>query len=303
MSRKTGGDRAVALPFMRRGGIPFAIAILMLLAGPASGDELADAGRKILETHQKAVVTVKLVVKQTTSMTGMPTNQSESTNEVTGTVVDASGLIVLSLTEMDPSSYYSSMMSDMGEQYEGFKMESEFTDIKILRDDGTEIAAHVVLRDKDQDLAFVRPKEKLAKPLEWVDFSQSASPKVLDPVIALNRLGKLSGRAYSASIERIEAVVSRPRTFFIPGGQSSSSGLGSPAFTLDGKVVGIAAMRMVTGGKGAGSSMMSSRWDDMGMAIFIPAEDILETAKQAPMTPEETPEPEEEAKDVGSATP
>lgn len=256
---------------------------------PATADDVAEAGRKILEKHQKAVVTVRVVVKIQTSMSGTATNQDESTSEVTGTVVDASGLVVLSLTEMDPSSYYSNMMGGLSERFEGYKVESEFTDIKILRDDGTEIPAHIVLRDKDQDLAFIRPKEKLAKPLEWIDMTQSAKPQVLDPVITLNRLGKLAGRAYSASIERIEAVVSKPRTFFIPSGSVTNSALGSPGFTTDGKVVGIAAMRMLTGGKGAGMMMMGGGWDDYGMAIFVPAEDIVEAAKQAPLTPEEAP--------------
>ena len=41
-------------------------------------------------------------------------------------------------------------------------METEVNDIKILLEDGAEVPAEIVLRDKDLDLAFIRPKAKPA---------------------------------------------------------------------------------------------------------------------------------------------
>ena len=50
---------------------------------------------------------------------------------------------------------------------------------------------------------------------------------------------------------------------------------GSPAFTLEGKVLGVFVMRAVSG-QGSGSVR------DNVTSIIVPAEDILKAAKQAP---------------------
>src|SRR5271154_2655169 len=70
---------------------------------PAHADDLAKTGRDILAKSQGAVVTVKLAIKQSVSMGGRE-NKSESKTETTGTVVDSSGLTVVSLATTDPSS-------------------------------------------------------------------------------------------------------------------------------------------------------------------------------------------------------
>src|ERR1700690_2334388 len=70
---------------------------------PAEADDLAKSGRDILAKSQGAVVTVKLAIKQSVSMGGRE-NKSESKTETTGTIVDPSGLTVVSLATTDPSS-------------------------------------------------------------------------------------------------------------------------------------------------------------------------------------------------------
>ncbi len=166
---------------------------------------------------------------------------SENRQDLTGTVLDPSGLTVLALSACDPSEMYQRMMSEEAAKY---KLETEVTDIKILLDDGTEIPAEIVLRDKDLDLAFIRPKTKPASPMAAVDLSKSAPAQLLDEVITLNRLNSAAGRAYAASVERISAVIQKPRTFYIPDSTMTSTTLGSPAFALDGKLVGIFVMRV-----------------------------------------------------------
>src|SRR5208283_2305869 len=84
------------------------VSITLALAGamislPARADDLAKSGRDILAKSQGAVVTVKLAIKQSVSMGGRE-NKSESKTETTGTVVDPSGLTVVSLATTDPSS-------------------------------------------------------------------------------------------------------------------------------------------------------------------------------------------------------
>jgi S1-C subfamily serine protease len=172
-------------------------------------------------------------------------------------------------------------MSSMSEDDSKFKLETELSDLKILLEDGTEVPGEVVLRDRDLDLAFVRPKAKLKMELSPLDLSKSAKVDVLDQVIALNRLGNAAGRAYAASIERIAAVVERPRLFYVPETSFTTTALGAPAFTVDGKLVGLFVMRALKGRGGAGGGMMGVQPENIA-GIIVPAEDIQKAAKQVP---------------------
>ena len=266
--------------------ITFLAAALALasLTLPAQAEELAVKGREIFKQHQQAVVTVQAVLK--ISRGG---RSSENRQELTGTVMDASGLTVLALSACDPSEMYQRMMTEQGYQD---KLETEVTDLKILLADGAELPAEIVLRDKDLDLAFIRPKTKPATPMAAVDFTKSAPALLLDQVITLNRLNSAAGRAYSASVERISAVIQKPRTFYIPDSTMTATTLGSPAFGLDGNLVGVMVMRAVSSKGGGGRGMR----DNM-TSIILPAEDILKGAKQAPEAKGE-PEKKDEAKDT-----
>jgi hypothetical protein len=253
---------------------PILLALVLSLAGMATrcpADELAVKGRDIFNKNQQAVVTLQVVLKMSYSGAA---KANETRQEITGTVVDASGLTVLALSAADPSEMYQRMMAEQGSQY---KLEAEVTDLKILLADGTELPAEIVLRDKDLDLAFIRPKSKPASPMAAVDFGKSAPAQLLDEVITLNRLNSAAGRAYAASVERISAVVQKPRTFYIPDSTMTSTTLGSPAFSLDGKIVGLMVMRAVNA-KGGGSR----NYRENMTSIILPAEDILKGAKQAP---------------------
>lgn len=244
------------------------VAALLLSLSPASrADEVSEKGRELFKKHQRAVVTVQLVQKVTTGRGG---EAQENKSDVTGTVVDPSGLTVLALSMTDPTEMYRRMLGDR------YKAELEVSDVKILLDDGAEIAAEIVLRDKDLDLAFIRPKAKLATPMAAIDLTKASPAQVLDTVVTLNRLGRAAGRAYSASVERISAVVQRPRTFYIPDSTMTGTALGSPAFALDGNVVGILVMRTISAGGTAASR------SDNATSIILPAEDVLKAAKQAP---------------------
>jgi hypothetical protein len=188
---------------------------------------------------------------------------------------------VLALSSCEPGDMMQKLM-DQNSDEDGakFKVETELSDIKLLLDDGTEMPADIVLRDKDLDLAFVRPKTKPASPMSALDLKKSAKAEVLDQVITLNRLGQVAGRAYAASVERISAVVQKPRLFYVPGSDATATTLGSPALLPDGSVVGIFVMRSINE-KSGGMEMFGARPEGM-TSIILPAEDILKAAKQAP---------------------
>ncbi|HWY78532.1 MAG TPA: hypothetical protein VN281_23155, partial [Verrucomicrobiae bacterium] len=158
-------------------------------------DEVADKGKDIFSKNQHAVVTIEVVQKM--SARG---RSSEVKQEITGTVLDSSGLTVIALSSCDPTELYRRVMPD-----EPSRAETEISDLKILLDDGTELSSEIVLRDKDLDLAFVRPKTKPVASMPAVDFSKSGSAQILDQVVTLNRLNPAASRAYGASVERITA--------------------------------------------------------------------------------------------------
>ena len=260
---------------------------LAMLAGAAHADELADAARGLVAANKDAVVTIKLVIESRYSMQGGGSQTDESKTEITGTVIDPSGLVVVSLFTTDPTS----AMQNMGAEDMGFSIETEIKSADILTPEGDEIAAEVVLRDKDLDLAFLRPKEKVETPFKALDLAKAGAPAQLDPVVAISRLGRVANRAHGALLDRIEAVVEKPRTFYVPaGGGMNQNSLGAPVFTMDGNVAGIMVLRTIRSG-GGGMSMMRGGGDNMVM-IVMPCADVLEVAQQAP---EHAPETEEEA--------
>ncbi len=259
--------------------------ISWLLTAQVFADELADKGRAVFKQYQHTVVTVSIVLKSKISVGGMGGQSNEARQEVTGTVLDSSGLIVLALSATDPGQLMQTFLAgaEGGDGAEGdtkFKMETELSDVKVLLDDGTEVPAEVVLRDKDLDLAYIKPKNKLAAPMEALDFSKAGRVEILDQIVALNRLGNAAGRAYAASLDRISAVVERPRLFYVPAGGVASATLGSPAFSLDGKPLGIFVMRTMKS-RGGGLGMFSFQPDSL-TAVIVPAQDILKGAKQVP---------------------
>jgi S1-C subfamily serine protease len=171
------------------------------------------------------------------------------------------------------------MMSGMSEDDSKSVVNSELSDIKLLREDGSEVPADIVLRDKDLDLAFIRPKTRPSTPMAALDLGQAGTAQILDQVISLNRLGEAAGRSYAASVERVSAIARKPRLFYLPSGESSVT-MGAPVFTADGKVLGIFVMRSINR-KSSFMDMLSSRSDAL-TPIILPGTDILKAARQAP---------------------
>jgi hypothetical protein len=271
-----------------------ALTILPFCLPARAADDPSVAARRILAANKDAVVTVKLVIQSRVSFGGRD-QKSESRTEAIGTVIDPSGLTVLSLSSIDPSKTLTDMVrarTARSGQHVDFSIDCEVSQADIILADGTEIPAAVVLRDKDLDLAFLRPKDKPAQPLVAVDLSADVKPLLLDTVVCLNRLGQVANRVCAVSIERINAMVDHPRPFYVLGVGQGTSGIGGPIFALDGKPLGLLLLRsMAPESEGNLGSMFSSS-EALGiMPIVVPATDIRDGAKQAMTKPAEEPKP------------
>ncbi len=261
--------------------IGLAIGVLLILSAAAvSADEIGTSGRQVITKWQSAVVTVQVVVKTTMSMGSDMSDKKEDKVECTGAVINPSGLTVVALSAVNPAEAVSRIYRDMSDM----KIASDITDVKLLLPDGQSLPAAIVLRDKDLDLAFIRPKQKPASPLASVDLSKASAPQALDETITLYRLGTVGSRAIAACVDRVQAVIEKPRTLYSQGLDTMAASLGAPVFAMDGNPIGILIMRTLPSGASSSSSWSSGIGGTGMMYVVLPAGDVAEAAKQAPMT-------------------
>ncbi len=237
--------------------IVLVLSVVAIAGFVTAAQPISTAARKLYETHQDSVVFVSAVAKMEISARGKTANR-ELKREAIGTIIDASGLTVLSYSNLDPSGALSSQ----------FSVKAEFADVKIRLADGTEVPAKIVLKDTDLDLAFVMPDADSdeAEDVEFkpLDLGNNVQPKILDEVISLGRLGNNLSRQPVVFIGRIAAIVKKPRDFYL----TTRAAMGGPLFSSDGKLIGI-AVRRITNGRPSGT------------IVVLPAGDIQEVAAQA----------------------
>jgi hypothetical protein len=258
---------------------------LMLLLAAATGaraDELAGAARGLVERHADAVVILRLVISERFSMAGFGGEDSESVQEVPGVVIQPDGLIVTALSATDPGAMYSGLFDMFGEE-DGMSIETQISRVEILRSDGSEVPASVVLRDKDLDLAFLRPNSAPESPWPHIALDGDAVPQPFEHVIVPYRLGKVAQRACTASITRVLATLQKPRMLHL----LEVAPTGTAAFTADGRLVGVVVMRQIAETGGASdfsiASMSSMIAGPTNMAfVVVPAAQVRESASQAP---------------------
>jgi hypothetical protein len=245
-------------------------AIISLFFSTASFAQVEEDARKIIDANKEAVVSAQLVIEAKMTYQGQ-SEKAEHKVTASGTIIDPSGLMVSSLWETNPGSYAEDALGDKGYNYS-----TEIKDIRIRLTDGTEIPADIVLRDPDLDLIFMKPKSKSDKPFPYVDLSKASSPQVLDQVIVLSRLGPIVNHSLGACIDRIQSVVSKPRTFYIVNSNIHDY-LGVPAFTIDGKCSGILLTRSTKHGPDDDESD--------SYTIILPCSTVLNAAQQAMKVP------------------
>ncbi len=261
---------------------------LLLCAGsslpaPVAAQDNRSAARDLVKKWQEAVVNVRVVLKTRMSMGGREMQASDDPVDTVGTVIDPSGLTVLSLGSLNPGGMMSKLMGSMGGGGNGqpsVEITTEPTEVKIRLANGRELPAKIVLRDEDLDLAFLRPTTKPETPLVSLDLTDAAKPALLDQVLVISRLGRVGGWTAGAAIYDVGAIIEKPRTFYVLA--DGGSVMGTPAFLTSGKVVGLLTLRQIEPGRASMASMLGGS-ESMGMlGVILPAADVLEIARQAP---------------------
>lgn len=254
------------------------LCIALLVTAPASqAQDQRDAMRAVAKKWQDAVVNVRVSLKVRMSMGGREVQSMDDTVEAVATVIDPSGLTVMSLSSLDPGRMMSRIMG-AGQGGEKMSIVSEPTDVRIRLADGKELPAAIVLRDQDLDLAFIRPTTKPAAPLTAINLADAGAPSTLEDLVVLGRLGRVGGFAPSALVYGVGAIMEKPRTFFVLNGPA---GTGMPAFQASGKIVGLLTIRQVDPGRMSMFSMMGGAEGAGVIAVVLPAADVREIAAQA----------------------
>lgn len=267
---------------MRVRAVAAAVGLVLLL--PAASGAQTDAraaARELVRKWQDAIVNVRVTLKLRMSMGGREMNASDDSADTVGTVIDPSGLTVLSLGSLNPGAMMNKIIGAASQGNDRPQLSSEPTDVKMRIPDGREVAAKIVLRDEDLDLAFLMPTAKLEKPLVAIDLTNATKPSLLDEVVVLSRLGRVGGWAPAAALHNIGAIIEKPRTFFVTDASGSGSSMGTPAFLPNGKLVGLMTLRSIDPGRPGMLAMMGNS-EGLGLLpVILPAEDVLEIAKQA----------------------
>ena len=184
--------------------------------------------------------------------------------EALGTIIAEDGLTVLSLNKVDPTANILSRIRSPGAS-----VNVNYTEVMILMQDGTEVPAKLLLKDSDLDLAFVLPIEERKNEFKDVVFSRvpkQASeddlPVILDEVVSIGKLRKTLYRQSTLRRGWVNAVIEKPRTYFVIENTSP----GTPVFNSMGNWLGVVVYKMVSG-----------RPSEI---VTLPATDILEIAEQ-----------------------
>jgi hypothetical protein len=257
------------------------IAIAGRPAAVVADESIPALARKVFDAHKESIVKVTGVAQIRLSAPARPgLNLPEREDKVRAdaTVVDANGLVVTSLSAIDPSRLIDGREgnSPMGP----IKVDAAATlkELEIILGDGTEIPATLVFKDADLDLAFVRPKadapEAKGVTFDPIDLADAGSSQVADYTVSVTRLEDLFNNAAAMMPGQLSAVIERPRPFYL----GTNVVRGCPMFTLDGKLLGIGVVRL-------------SKAQGQGMAL-VPAAEVLKVMAQIPAAEAAAPVPE-----------
>ena len=236
------------------------LASLAFTAAPRQGladESVPSLGRKIFHQHKDAIVRVTGVaaIRMTaTNRPGMNLPEREEKVKAEGTIIDSSGLIVLSLSAIDPSRLVDGREGNLPSGPIKVEASATLKELEIVLGDGTEIPATMVFKDTDLDLAFVAP----------VNLADSGQSEVADYTVSLTQLDDLFNNHPAMLPGQISAVIQRPRPLYL----GTNVVRGCPMFSLNGKLLGIGTLRL-------------SKTQGQGQAI-VPASEVQKLVEQIP---------------------
>lgn len=259
----------------------------------AATPEIREAGRKLSQTHHDSVVWLSVLAKTSMDAEGnvpaevrmaLANQSSEGKSEVTGTLIDSTGLIVTTLSGLDKASLLNGQTVPTGMGEIKLKATGEIKEIKVIASDGSEIPADLVLKDEDLGIAFVKirsnSEEAKGVNFKFIDLADSAPGEALDDCITLGRLDESLDRTPCILAGEIIAKAEKPRLTY----RIDDESVGCPVFLANGKLLGISVIPKT-------KKLADSSGQMQINPIILPAADIAKIAAQAKAAPATTPVP------------
>lgn len=248
--------------------ITFSFLLLLTLLGPAlfakATPSTTEVWRKLLKDRPDCVTWVSATVKVEINTGGRSYPPREEKLEALGTILTDEGLVALSLTKVDPTASILSRMRSPGST-----VNVNYSEVNVLMPDGSEVPARLILKDSDLDLAFLLPltgKNEGGEEVTFQSVPDAASSARVEPLDEVVTFGKLSRNLYRQSSllpGRVNAVIRKPRDYYV----IDRSIPGSPVFDDAGKWLGVCVYKMASGRPTT--------------LVTLPASDVLEIAEQA----------------------
>jgi len=235
-----------------------------------------------LAAEAEALVTVRFVLN--VSMEGAGADQ-EFEGETTCLTIDPEGLILCSSTEL--GGYVGLMGRLMGS--DAGSVSSAAKEIEILPGDGGEgLAARLLVRDSDRDLAWLQLETEPETPLPFLDLSRVAELGLGGEFYLVRRMDKFFGRVPLVEEGTIGAVTEKPRHLLVPS-RALAGGFGLPIFDADGGVVGVTVVQLPgaddqLAGLLGGSMMFLStavQLQDMVGGLVLPTSEVIRATELA----------------------
>jgi S1-C subfamily serine protease len=197
-------------------------------AGVVASAHAADAApfSKLVEMHGQALVTVKFIPQR-------PDGQKGSEVETPGIMISADGLVLCANSRIGGNPMGGPGITP--------------TDIEIVFGEATDgLAAEVVGRDTELDLAWVKITADLPEPPAFIDLNKSTRPAIGDHVYALRLMDRFYGRIPFVKPYQISALPTKPRDLIAPTvvWMTDSDYVGTPTFTADGELVGMLIVQL-----------------------------------------------------------
>jgi len=237
--------------------ITFVFLLFCLAATSAWSDPIAESAREVSERSQDALVSVRIILE---------VRKTEMTVERLATVIDPSGLMVMSLASIDPSV--------LGLFPSG--VDFQVKDITVVLPDKKEIPAKIVLRDTDLDLALLRPIEKIEDPLVYIPMKESEAPEMLGQMILLSKLGSSANYTPLVVPARVVGIITKPRLSYVLNISPDMGDLGAPVFDIDGMLVGFVLLKVDVAAQAAPFEMLMRSGGFDILPVVLPVNEVAD---------------------------
>ena len=204
-------------------------------------------------------------------------------NEIAGLIVDPKGIVLCSNTELDGYVKLMNLMAGSMTETGGCEQSMQVSNVKVLvGDDEVGLAAEILARDTELDLAWLRIKDTEGKSLQFVELAKGETPIVGQRTLMMSRMAKRFGRVPVITEGRVGGQTTRPRQLYLPSVRTSV--IGAPVYTESGVILGVTVLQLPESldFRQSPLSMMmrqGNMWGEVMSGLILPASVVAEATK------------------------